>query len=94
MDKASTRSRSTNGPQTSTVLRELIFQLPGGGSDLSRDMEGVERIRASTQPGGGGGKRPEEMSPQELHATLWQILKLRDDIMKKIENTIEKIPGM
>jgi hypothetical protein len=58
-------------------------------------MEGVERIRASTQPGGGGGgKRPEDMSPQELHATLWQILKLRDDIMKKIENTIEKIPGM
>jgi hypothetical protein len=58
-------------------------------------MEGVERLRASTQPGGGGGgKRPEEMSPQELHATLWQILKLRDDIMKKIENTIEKIPGI
>jgi hypothetical protein len=73
----------------------MVFQLPGGGNnELSRDMEGVERIRASTQPGGGGGKLPEEMSPQELHATLWQILKLRDDIMKKIENTIEKIPGI
>lgn len=89
------RSRSANQSQTATALRDLIFQLPGDGeTELSRDMEGVERIRASTQPGGtGGGKPPEEMSPQELHAVLWQILKFRDGVMKKIEKTIEKIPG-
>ncbi|KAG8745998.1 hypothetical protein FRC10_006337 [Ceratobasidium sp. 414] len=93
-DKA--RTQSANQSQTTTALRELIFQLPGDGSNnLSREMESVERIRASTQPGGGGGgmKPPQEMSPQELHATLWEILKFRDGIAKKIENTIEKIPG-
>ena len=42
---------------------------------MSRDMEGLERIRAGPAS---GGKRPEEMSPQELHAVLWQILTIRD----------------
>ncbi|KAF8680122.1 Heterokaryon incompatibility protein Het-C [Rhizoctonia solani] len=93
-DKA--RSRSANQSQASAALRELIFQLPGGGdNDLRRDMEGVERLRASTQPGvAGGTKPPEEMSPQELHAVLWQVLKFRDSVAKKIEKTIEKIPGL
>ncbi|KAG8680604.1 hypothetical protein FRC09_018115, partial [Ceratobasidium sp. 395] len=92
-DKA--RARSANQSQTTTALRELLFQLPGGDNDLNRDMEGVERIRASTQPGGGSGmKPPQEMSPQELHATLWQVLKFRDGVAKKIEKTIEKIPGL
>jgi hypothetical protein len=93
-DKA--RARSANQSQTTTALREMIFQFPasGSGDDIGRDMEGVERIRASTQPGGsGGGKPPEQMSPQELHAVLWQVLKFRDGVMKKIEKTIEKIPG-
>ncbi|CAE6433141.1 unnamed protein product [Rhizoctonia solani] len=90
------RSRSANQSQASIALRELLFQLPGGGdNDLRRDMEGVEQIRASTQPGGAGGtKPPDQMSPQELHAVLWQILKFRDSVMKKIEKTIEKIPGL
>lgn len=41
-----------------------------------------------------GGKRPEDMSPQEIHAVLWQVLSFRDSIAKKIEGTIEKIPGL
>lgn len=48
-----------------------------GGSDLSREMDGVENLSRAGAPGG-GGKKPEEMSPEELHATLWQILKFRD----------------
>lgn len=56
-------------------------------------MEGMERIRAQGQ-GVGGGKRPEDMSPQEIHAVLWQVLSFRDSIAKKIEATIEKIPGL
>lgn len=41
-------------------------------------MEGMERIRAQGQ-GVGGRQRPEDMSPQEIHA---------------VEATIEKIPGL
>lgn len=39
---------------------------------MSRDLESIERMRD------GGGKRPEDMSPQELHAALWKILTFRD----------------
>jgi hypothetical protein len=38
-------------------------------------MEGIERIRDAPTH---GGKPPEQMSPQELHAVLWQVLSFRD----------------
>ncbi|KAG7098509.1 hypothetical protein E1B28_000453 [Marasmius oreades] len=94
--KQKDRSRGPGGGTTDPagVLRDLLFKLPGGeGNSMSRDMEGVERIRAQGQ-GGSGGKKPEEMSPQELHAVLWQVLSFRDSVVKKIEKTIEKIPGL
>lgn len=89
-DKArSTQQRSgPGGSDPSTVLRDLFFTMPGGaGSEMSREMDNVERIRAGPQQ---GGKRPEEMNPQELHAILWQVLTFRDSVMKKIEKTIGK----
>ncbi|KAF8586868.1 Het-C-domain-containing protein [Ramaria rubella] len=86
------RSKSVSGPDSSSVLRDLFLKLPGGaGGDMTRDMESVERIRAGPSA---GGKRPEDMSPQELHAVLWQVLSFRDSVVKKIEKTIEKIPGL
>jgi hypothetical protein len=47
---------------------------------MSRDLDSIERMRASATGGGGGGggKRPEEMSPQELHSAIWKILTFRD----------------
>jgi hypothetical protein len=42
---------------------------------MSREMEGIERIRAGPAQ---GGKRPEDMSPQEMYAVLWQVLSFRD----------------
>ncbi|KAJ7512767.1 heterokaryon incompatibility protein HET-C, partial [Mycena galericulata] len=94
LDKARSASTTRSGPGSNpeSVLRDLFFTLPGGsGSEMSREMEGIERIRAGPSQ---GGKRPEDMSPQELHAVLWQVLSFRDSIMKKISKTIEKIPGL
>ncbi|KAF8527105.1 heterokaryon incompatibility protein Het-C-domain-containing protein [Gautieria morchelliformis] len=89
---SSARSKSSNGADSSSVLRGLLLKLPSGaGGEITREMEGVERIRAGPS---GGGKRPEEMSPQEMHAVLWQVLSFRDSVVKKIEMTIEKIPGL
>jgi hypothetical protein len=71
---ASARSRSASGGRSpADTLRDLLFRLPdGSGSELTRDMEGIERIREH------GGKPPEQMSPQELHSVLWQVLSFRD----------------
>ncbi|KAF9450292.1 Het-C-domain-containing protein [Macrolepiota fuliginosa MF-IS2] len=89
----STRSGPSGIPSDPTsVLRQLFTSIPGSdGNDMSRDMDAIERIRAGPAA---GGKNPEEMSPQELHAVLWQVLTFRDSVVKKISKTIEKIPGL
>ncbi|KAI0760246.1 heterokaryon incompatibility protein Het-C-domain-containing protein [Fomes fomentarius] len=94
LEKARAKSGNTrDGSSPDATLRSLLFKLPGGdNNEMEREMQNVERIRASsTQP---GGKRPEDMSPQELHAVLWQVLTFRDSVVKKIDKTIEKIPGL
>ncbi|KAF9525082.1 heterokaryon incompatibility protein Het-C-domain-containing protein [Crepidotus variabilis] len=98
LDKARSRSMSnTRGPGGSPAdpadtLRDLFQTIPGGGdSELSRDLDNINRIRAGPAA---GGKRPEDMSPQELHSVLWQVLTFRDSVVKKISKTIEKIPGL
>ena len=79
LDKARAKSggdaRDGSGSPANT-LRSLLSALPGGNdSQMEREMESVERIRAGPSQ---GGKRPEDMSPQELHAVLWQVLSFRD----------------
>jgi len=64
------------GRSPTDTLRDLLFKLPGGsGTEITRDMEGIERIRDAPAQ---GGKPPDQMSPQELHAVLWQVLSFRD----------------
>ncbi len=79
LDKARARSRGAGGEPgfgTAGALRQLFSALPGGmGSTMSRDMENIDRLRAGPAQ---GGKRPEDMSPQELHSALWRILVFRD----------------
>jgi hypothetical protein len=80
--------KAKNAPQDRGIdgIRDLLFQLPGGeGTNLSRDMDDINNIRA------GGTQDPMNMSPQELHAVLWKILKFRDDVSKAITNTIERV---
>ncbi|KAF8518353.1 Het-C-domain-containing protein [Hysterangium stoloniferum] len=90
---SSARNKSiSRGGDSSSTLRDLFMTIPGGGGgEMSREMASVEQIRAGPAA---GGKRPEDMSPQELHAVLWQVLSFRDSVVKKIEKTIEKIPGL
>lgn len=81
LDKARAKSisESRSGSSPSDALRSLLFKLPGtDGGEMAREMESVERIRAGPAQ---GGKRPEDMSPQELHAVLWQVLTFRDSGM-------------
>ncbi|KAI8445126.1 heterokaryon incompatibility protein Het-C-domain-containing protein [Phakopsora pachyrhizi] len=94
LSKAMSTARSSPGSDPSgDALRELLFQIPsGGGSGLSREMDDLSEIRGRTAPG--SSFDPANMSPQELHATLWKVLKFRDDVCKSIENTLEKIPGL
>lgn len=121
MDGARSTDRGIGGSSGSDTLRKLLFDLPGSsGSDLSREMGDIEDIRSRAANGS-----LSELSPQELHATLWKVLTFRDNVrpplssrlarlrkarglaeltlavralrpqvVKGIENTIEKIPGL
>ena len=76
--KSMSQTRGPGGPAISPTdaLRDILSSVPGGaGSEFSRDLDNIERIRAGPAA---GGKKPEEMSPQELHAVLWQVLTFRD----------------
>jgi hypothetical protein len=80
MDNA--RSVSEGQSNSFSMLQTLFTQLPGGeGAAMTRDMENINQMRAG-QP---GGMDPSTMSPQELHATLWQIMSFRDTVMKRID---------
>lgn len=59
---------------------------------MKNDLAEMQRIRNETVSG--TGKPADQLSPQELHSKLWGILSLRDKIVKKIELTIESIPGL
>lgn len=101
------KARSSQNTSSANNLRDLLNSLPdGSGGELTRQMAGVEKIRAAGQrnvAGGGGGgygeraaygggggygggyggdggdmKSPDQMSPQELHDVLWQVLSFRD----------------
>ncbi|ORY92909.1 heterokaryon incompatibility Het-C [Leucosporidium creatinivorum] len=87
--KAMDGARSTDRGATDSI-RDMLFQLPGEtGGNLSREMQDVEGIRSRAAAGNAN-----EMSPQELHAALWQVLTFRDNVVKGIEIGISKIPGL
>ena len=88
LNKKIQAARSAPGDATVDNLRDLFGQIPGGsGGQMSRDMDGIRAIGQNSKP-------PDQMSPQELYATCWKVLEWRDGIMKGIERTIEKIPGL
>jgi len=50
MDNSVQRSRGGGNSGASMELRQLFSLIPGGqGNDLSREMDGVENIRAQSQ---------------------------------------------
>ncbi|POY71751.1 hypothetical protein BMF94_5112 [Rhodotorula taiwanensis] len=90
MDGARSTDRGMGDSTTTSILRSMLGDLPGSsGTELSRDMSGIEDIRNRAASG-----QMDNMSPQELHATLWKVLMFRDNVMKGVESTIEKIPGL
>lgn len=87
LNKAVSRARSDPNNSDGGLVG-LLRQIPGGdGEQASRD---INEIRAA----GGAGGDPNSMSPQQLHETLWKILVFRDKVMKGVETTIDRIPGL
>lgn len=90
LSKSFSDSRDIQAGQgaAATNLRQMFIQMPGQDTDnLSREMDNLQNLRSTTQDSS-------TMSPQELYKVLWQVLSFRDKVMKSIENTIDRIPGL
>lgn len=80
MDGARSTDRGMGGSSTSDTLRKLLFDLPGSsGTGLSREMGDIEDIRSRAASGS-----MNDLSPQELHATLWKVLTFRDNVRHRV----------
>ena len=88
LDKAYQRARlapgeSGNNEFSVSLIKDLLMKIPDtsdsgmSSQEMQRGMDDCERIRAGAAPEA-AGKKPEEMSPQELHAVLWRVLTFRD----------------
>lgn len=80
-DLNKTMEKARSAPASGTDgLRDMFMQIPGGGGGgLSRDMDSISNMNR-----GPGAKSPADMSPQELHAALWQVLTFRDNVRRSI----------
>ncbi|CAK9782756.1 Het-C-domain-containing protein [Cutaneotrichosporon oleaginosum] len=90
LSKSFSDSRSIQDGQgaSAQALRQMFVQMPGQDTDhLNREMDNLQNLRSTTAD-------PSTMSPQELYKVLWQALAFRDKVMKSIENTIDRIPGL
>lgn len=64
------------------ALKAMLSKSLGAtGEEISNDIDEIEKIgednKASAE-GHEGKTKPEHMTPQELHQSLWKILSLRD----------------
>ncbi|OLL25248.1 hypothetical protein NEOLI_000824 [Neolecta irregularis DAH-3] len=68
------------------ILRTLINQIPGQGSDLNRQLNQIQQESERASASGDFA----DMDPEELAAKIFPILAFRDKVMKVIENTIDR----
>lgn len=79
-------NEANRNPGSTATLRNLLSQMPGGGQQLTREMDDISQQSRAIDPN--------QLSPQELHATLFKILAFRDKVCMAIESGIEKVPGL
>lgn len=60
-------------------LKKYMTKLPAG-SELSQDLDEMGKLMAENEQSEQGkvGKKPADLTPQEMHSRLWAILSLRD----------------
>ncbi|KAG5458600.1 MAG: heterokaryon incompatibility protein HET-C [Olpidium bornovanus] len=78
LEKAIDDAKRSGGP---SELVELLGKAPGM-SDVTREVEDVDRAPVNLE------------DPAQVKDRIWGLLVLRDKIVKAVELTVEKIPGL
>jgi hypothetical protein len=78
MNKAKTRSAGGDFGSANRI-KSLLGSIPSSDTQsMARDIDSINANRAGSATAAGGGKDPNLMTPQELYANIWSILKFRD----------------
>lgn len=78
MNKA--KARSAGGDfGSANKIKSLLGSFPSSdGQSMARDIDAINANRAGSATAVGGGKDPNLMTPQELYASIWSILRFHD----------------
>ncbi|OAV99185.1 hypothetical protein PTTG_00008 [Puccinia triticina 1-1 BBBD Race 1] len=74
------------------VIKSLLSKLPlgGGNSDVQNDLDKMDEKKNAFDLDG----RIDQLAPEELQAKIWELFKVRDNLMRRIEELIQGIPGL
>lgn len=84
-----------------SILKGLLSQIPNSG-DLSRDADRLEQESDAQEManlklshgGPNSAAKPSEFDAMKVIKQIYPILQFRDRVVRAIESTIEKIPGL
>jgi len=73
-------------------IKSLMSKLPlgGGSSDVNHDLASMDEKKHAFDLDG----RIDQIAPEELQAKIWDLFKVRDNLMRRIEEIIQGIPGL
>ncbi|EFP88730.2 uncharacterized protein PGTG_14696 [Puccinia graminis f. sp. tritici CRL 75-36-700-3] len=74
------------------LIKSLLSKLPlgGGSSDVQHDLDTMDEKKHAFDLDG----RIDQLAPAELQAKIWDLFKVRDNLMRRIEEIIQGIPGL
>ncbi|PLW49145.1 hypothetical protein PCASD_03001 [Puccinia coronata f. sp. avenae] len=74
------------------MIKSLLSKLPlgGGSSDVQNDLASMDEKKHAFDLDG----RIDQLAPEELQVKIWNLFKVRDNLMRRIEETIQGIPGL
>ena len=79
MNKAKSKKAASGDFGSINQIKKLLGSFPSSdGQSASRDLDAMQANRAGSTTSAGGGKDPNTMTPQELYANIWGILRFHD----------------
>ncbi|KAA1088936.1 hypothetical protein PGT21_000942 [Puccinia graminis f. sp. tritici] len=72
--------------------KSLLSKLPlgGGRSDIQHNLDTMDEKKHAFDLDG----RINQLAPAKLQAKIWDLFKVRDNLMQQIEEIIQGIPGL
>ncbi|KAI9604768.1 hypothetical protein H4Q26_002737 [Puccinia striiformis f. sp. tritici PST-130] len=74
------------------MIKTLMSKLPlgGGNADVQHDLDTMDAKKHAFDLDG----RIDQLAPEDLQKKIWELFKVRDNLMRRIEETIQGIPGL